>query len=115
MSAALFSPGPWDAANTFSTHNHPTRYWETSVESHSGIVAKACGYYDSESKANAKLIAAAPDLYAALKLWIESDFLRSFDSTLCVGCGKPKDGQCDADCSMQIGRLAIAKAEGRNA
>lgn len=65
-----------------------------------------------QAEANAHLLAAAPELLDSLKAWIESDFLISHDSTLCVGCGEPKTGPCASRCAMKAGRLAIAKAEG---
>lgn len=52
---------------------------------------------DPEAQANARLIAAAPELLAALKSLIENVETGSYEST----------GQCIADC-----RAVIAKAEG---
>lgn len=59
--------GIWTAEHTLSTHNHPTRYWETSVlSSISGLVATAHSDSEEGSKQIAAFLSAAPDMYEAL-------------------------------------------------
>lgn len=68
MAQAGHTSTPWEVGETYSTHNHPTRYWETTVRSAStATVARACGATKEEAEANARLIAAAPDLREALE------------------------------------------------
>lgn len=52
----------------YSTHNHPTRYWETAVfGADNSLVASSHGQSEEEANAIARLLAAAPDLLAELK------------------------------------------------
>lgn len=61
----------WVVERTLSTHNHPTRYWETSVLCPiSGLVATSSSDTEDGSKQLANLIAAAPDLLEALKMMV---------------------------------------------
>lgn len=66
--------------------------------------------------ANARLIAAAPDLLAALQgalLALESvDRNRSVIDDLCRRAGMPSLGWCSIDAAMPRARAAIAKATG---
>lgn len=90
------SPAPWKAVQGISL-------W---VESSDGIcVADDIDMIDDETgEANARLIAAAPDLYEALRLWVEE---------LCEDCqseiGKTCDGKCEA---VRKAKAALAKAGG---
>ena len=90
------SPAPWKSVQGISL-------W---VESSDGIgVADDIDTIDDETgEANARLIAAAPDLYEALRLWVEE---------LCEDCqseiGKTCDGKCEA---VRKAKAALAKAGG---
>lgn len=64
------TPGPWDLMSpgtAAKAHLHPSRYWNCYVTSEVGVVAIACGATKEEAEANARLIAAVPDLLDALK------------------------------------------------
>ena len=55
----MFTPGPWQyEATTKTVRSVPANYWLASMDSWDGAV---------DHDANAKLIAAAPDLLAALE------------------------------------------------
>lgn len=51
----------------WSTHNSPDRFWECTIVSVDGIVARSVGASEQESVANARVIAAAPQLLTALE------------------------------------------------
>jgi len=89
VSGAKFTPGPWEIA----------KFCSTLVVSAAGrSTASAGGHFSNkladgglaENEANARLIAAAPDLYAALVLMVKH-------------FGDP----------LRVANAAIAKAEGR--
>ncbi len=90
------SPAPWEAKQGISL-------W---VESSDGIcVVDDIDTSDGETgEANARLIAAAPELYEALRLWVEE---------LCEDCqaeiGKTCDGKCEA---VRRAVAALEKAGG---
>lgn len=91
------SPAPWKSVQGISL-------W---VESSDGIgVADDIDTIDDETgEANARLIAAAPELYEALRLWVEE---------LCEDCqaeiGKTCDGKCEA---VRRAVAALEKAGGK--
>lgn len=62
MSEAKFTKGPWSYGGSVE------QVWGGVIESSGYHVASAHGKNDDECKANASLIAAAPDLYKALEL-----------------------------------------------
>lgn len=87
MAATAHTPGPWNA--------EPMTGRGAWVKGSSGEwAALSCGDTDATAEANARLIAAAPDLLAALKKIV-------FDWD-----GEPED--------MIEAQEAIAKAEGRS-
>lgn len=51
----------------FCGHSHPTRFWTCAITSEVGLIALSHGATKEESEANARLIAAAPDLLERLK------------------------------------------------
>jgi hypothetical protein len=95
------TPGPWKADITPRTGNYAGSF---SVEADGLVVCGRAGVPNraSESAANARLIAAAPDLLAALKL-----ILPIAESYLKKAPGHPDNGK------LADARDAIAKAEGR--
>ena len=73
MSAAAHTPGPWHTP----ARKHGTRYVEARIGCGLLQEVAACGPTEvpEQQEANARLIAAAPDMLAALKaivLWIPS-------------------------------------------
>lgn len=91
MSNTKHTPGPWYVQDNTDQDGdgHQLR-----VDSDEGVVAQ-CGrkpFVDEQSRANAALIAAAPEMFAALKRLV--------------------DGGCPAFVTKAVER-AIAKAEGR--
>jgi len=70
---------------------------------------------EDEAKANAVLIAAAPDLLDALKGLISSDVPCDLNAGgECIHCGRDNTGfecqPCDDECPGQIARVTITKA-----
>ena len=80
MSESKHTPGPWGITADKDEHGEIRTYVGAASSNfpnmYSKYVAKIMGWgmdyaNDSEQKANARLIAAAPDLLAALKKWRE--------------------------------------------
>jgi hypothetical protein len=71
------------------------------------IVSLRVDVYQAERTANARLIAAAPDLLKHLRELVEI-----VDAAISAGDWKV-DGCCDPSLSLDWARAAIAKAEGR--
>lgn len=80
----MHTPAPWNVNWQRATINGVTKYW----------ILEANDF--KESEANAKLIAAAPELLDALKEIIEY-----------LDCG---DDQRNLDAAVELGRAAIEKA-----
>ncbi len=78
------TPGLWRVStrnfngkeySAYITHDHPTRPWRSDVVGGWGITAQSSGETIEEAEANARLIAAAPELLEACKnvvAWFES-------------------------------------------
>jgi hypothetical protein len=102
--SAAFTPGPWEL------HRHST----TSVIGSKGFVVAACGGHSNnmadpdelaeELQANARLIAAAPDLYDA------ADMALNTLLGCCVSAGGVDDRKTILEAQAML-RAAIAKAE----
>lgn len=98
MAEAKFTPGPWSFApavpgakrSFYISGNHAAHNREVDIATVEG------GYYSCE--ANAALIAAAPDLYEALRALV--DDLSAND----------EDGLTEFADSMAMARAALAKA-----
>lgn len=94
------TPGPWRASVDLF---RPPKIWVHAPDSYA-VCRVMTGHYHAEvAKANAHLIAAAPDLLAALKELL--------------GCAAPFVGYADAGDKLNAARdkaaNAILKAEGR--
>lgn len=90
-----FTTGPWRVAPAVD-------YLDGSLNvdaKQRGYICKAGQRGDAEAWANACLIAAAPDLYAALVAIVAADDVKSLD---------------DIVAAMPAARAALAKAEGRS-
>lgn len=83
------TPGPWQA-QTFSSHELQTDFAMVAIGKRAHIIG-----YSEEDQANARLIAAAPDLLEALELMVDT-----YDNG-----GWPSS-------TLVIARAAIAKAKG---
>jgi hypothetical protein len=95
------TPGPWKpaekAAESFliaSPINPQSSYWECAVISGVRLIAVVRGGTPEEAIANARMVAAAPDLLEALKGLVEPD----------------RSGR-HLEAARQAARAAIAKAE----
>lgn len=100
MTQATHTPGPWGCADT-SYHAHDYRLSRPNGE-HLPVNAP---YNDhSEQRANARLIAAAPDLLAALEA-----VLAAWDEPYYGDLDMARDTMFDA---IEPARAAIAKAKG---
>lgn len=99
MSENKHTPGPWQVEFAHTQQSSGIVYWQV----HDGSDAIACNQFCAagNAEANARLIAAAPDLLGALKEILES----------------PESQENSYDCFQglkDLARAAIAKAEGRS-
>ena len=108
MRAAGHTPGPWEAIGLESDHDSDRSIMARTTGGNPLAVARAYGGgilapADSERVANARLIAAAPDLLAACKAFVA---LRK-----CIGWN---EGECDLFMGPAWHKAtdAILKAEG---
>ena len=101
------TPGPW------SVHNKPG-FSRLFIASDTYDVAEMCHAGDEEREAaNARLIAAAPELLRACKLFLR-EYTRNDGAVLCYCCDphfEPSPGETKCDICVFV--AAIAKAEGR--
>lgn len=95
-----YTPGPWEFSGSMV------------VDAKGGYVCQPTYRKDRAALANARLIAAAPDLLVALKEYLGPDI--DLTTAPChVGITTPdKCGRCSREIAA---RAAIAKAEGRPA
>lgn len=106
--AARHTVGPWDAGKAYkgSNNSYFAAVFSPSKNGrhHTPRAAEALGVDKKEAEANARLIAAAPDLLAALKaLYAECAMIHKYGGE---GCN-----QKQADAAISAGLAAIAKAE----
>jgi hypothetical protein len=115
------TPGPWfanDSLQLFAETGQHLASLDSSTE----------GFEGGALYANARLIAAAPDLLAALKdLLGDQPFIQETGDPQaaffhCIHCGREYGAgmdesadDCDVDCPGMIARAAIAKATGETA
>ena len=66
------TPGPWKMVRSGRIVKEPTR---TSI---GGVICTIANHSHPQSRANARLIALAPEMYSALKALIEGDSLNNF-------------------------------------
>jgi hypothetical protein len=96
--------GLWQTGSTYRTHNHPTRFWETSVFNNGEPVATSHGATKQEAVELAQLLTAAPDLLEALK---ECEWSDGGGCPQCAATrGEPHQSKC-------ILGNALDKAEGK--
>lgn len=90
-----WTPGPWkaefEAEEEFEGEGLDPSYGRLTVESESGTVALVGPLgpvKDDEDRANARLIAAAPDMAALLELAVELDDVADSDYDACMALEK---------------------------
>lgn len=99
MSNAQHTPGPWETL-TFSNHELQTDFAMVKIGGRVHMVG-----YSDEDKANARLIAAAPELLDALKLLLEH-------AEGLIAEEYPKSMHKEQMAQFDSYRAAIAKATG---
>jgi len=109
----MHTPGPWLAATHLDKrhHYHAVMAYKGGKDGEGGLVASVhfgfgSHFIDSEAQANARLIAAAPDLLAALKTalpLIEKAHKSAVNKAVYI----------PLQTAMENARAAIAKAEPR--
>lgn len=104
-----FTPGPWfvveDDREGYEWNRHIC--WDQNGEHRIAFMAS-----DAGTEPNAHLIAAAPDLYEALKLIEFGDYDEISDLHSCGLCGGSERGGHTANCKI---RAALLKAHPSNA
>ncbi len=106
-----FTPGPWEVAKPF-------HYAGTDLNVHSGpngtgaYVCSAGQRGDVEAEANSRLIAAAPDLLAALRV-IRQQW--AGHSEVCAAVASMNKSKCDCDWPKIAAQCdaALTKAQGQ--
>jgi hypothetical protein len=85
------TPGPWEITT------RPTFGWDVKVKDRDWLICGVCFEDDDDKKADALLIAAAPELMEALECMVEMVEMKGFGKAY----------------AMDISRAAIAKARGQ--
>lgn len=112
MSAAKHTPGPWEPIKLNSA---PLGLWAVNAPGYGGRNPLVCGMEYSkggpilhaESEANARLIAAAPDLLEALKEMVAGD-AEAIEEAQALGVPFPEEMLA----TFKKARAAIARATG---
>lgn len=60
------TPLPWAVGKDWSTHNRPTRFWETGIDNGDVPVADTCGASQQEARQDAQYIVQAANAYPKL-------------------------------------------------
>jgi len=119
MSEAKFTPGPWRANDNKGNWLADKTEWTADKEGHAKDGTTTCvpvlarkvtvamvvseGWDDSAMEANARLIAAAPDMYAALKNLVAA----------IKGSAVYKSGDFFIDDMLVPATAALSRAEGK--
>lgn len=102
------TPGPWEVRFFRSkSHRIDAPGWDELAV----VYGNEDDDLDRQGRANARLIAAAPDLLAACRLLLDSE--RSLGD-LCAGGCRPGINQHTQGCAVAVASAAIAKAEGKS-
>ena len=116
MSEAKHTPGPWEfGPNHSSTGLAGQLVVRPAGEfPHGEWVADVGSMYDDHREANASLIAAAPELLEALKLWLDihdkpAGFIGKFGKSLTEAIAAQ---EVKVNAAAAAARAAIAKVEG---
>ena len=115
--SAQFTPGPWSLCNWMVGNNTPTG--EVTICGPEGDEHICTMDGNEDNQANGNLIAAAPEMYEALKqalIIVESAYLDDYAKRKqhCTDdeAGMSSDEQASFE-ALQLVKAAIAKAEGR--
>ena len=100
MSNTKHTPGPWNVTDVIEGNVYPMSTMR-SLNVNGMVLAHINAHYDGE--ANARLIAAAPELLAALRLCVLK-FSQLQDTEMTLGMAR----------ALDEARAAIAKAEGQS-
>lgn len=103
-SITAHTPGPWKVVLKDTPYDHPI------MDGQGNIIARVSSGYP-ESSADANLIAAAPELLAALEAVVASAGIRSVrvsGKAVCYGC----DRWTITQESLDIARAAISQVKG---
>ena len=102
------TPGPWTQKLIGESASRDGHVWVYSGDDEGGrMVARISGYDDEQIIANARLIAAAPELLEALK------GLRDVNGVNYLECPFVLDGTPCGNCGICSAGKVLAKAEGR--
>lgn len=110
MSETLFTPGPWTVGKLVVCQEESSNCWHTFSYQRDIFPplgeAGPVAIVSHEDAADAHLIAAAPDLYAALERFVSAaESWHNFHNHT--------DIQCDSLCAcIEPGKAALAKAHG---
>jgi hypothetical protein len=117
MNAGKHTPGPWAVRHDFkdACGTSGIGVAAASIGAGAGAVAWPCGVDEIQVAANARLIAVAPELLAALQdLVLHDGYETEYDGRIymiCPSCSK-QDGTHGDRCGFVAARKLIAKATG---
>ncbi len=109
-----FTPGPWKAHNDIVTADIPRGEYRTTAVAYTGDEWRHLGglCYGDEEDANARLIAAAPEMYEALRSMVAG--FKPFTFRPVGAPGSPaREEQDEQNRAHAAARAALAKVEGR--
>lgn len=100
-----FTPGPWKAHNDIVTADIPRGEYRTTAVAYTGDEWRHLGglCYGDEEDANARLIAAAPEMYSLLAQWAALD----------AGAWAVERNAFEKARLLDATRAALGKVEGR--
>ena len=99
------TPGPWHCGTSL---NCPGQFF-IGQPGHCVTLAHVHNFPDDQREANARLIAAAPDLLAALKLMLDADVYADGEGIVSIANSNTRKGER----AVLAARAAIARAEGK--
>lgn len=122
MSDTKHTPGPWEWEREFEDAGRPGHHYTrpaSSVLIIYGDGHEDCWRLEGASDANARLIAAAPELLEACKELAQTvGYSWAGTHWQCMGCHahgpKPNHVNHEGHCPVERAEQAIAKAEGRD-
>lgn len=110
-----FTKGPW-VVTQIPDEEHGGFHdfvWVDEKGSKTGNIATCYSVNPHDALANAHLIAAAPELYEALRLIRIAMYTERSGVYVCIGCGAVADCSHSPDCEFRNVDAALAKAKGK--